>query len=442
MINRAAHKLKSIAGKLTAPEPQRYGVVQKIVGMTIEAIGLNAPLGSICLIENSDGNRSQAQIVGFSEDAILMMSFSGPIGIEPEAKVYVRNSSDVALVGNSALGRVLDAAGLPIDGGNHIFGLEEVPLESEALNPMRRKPIEKKFDVGIRVINSLLTLGCGQRIGLIAGSGVGKSVLLGMMTKFSIADVIVIGLIGERGREVKEFIEMTLGPEGLKRAVVVAAPSDNSPLLRLRATNLAHSYAEFFRGQGKNVLLLVDSLSRVAHAQREIGLAVGEAPTSKGYPSSVFSMLPKLIERTGTGEDSEGTITAIYTVLAEGDDLNDPIVDLARASLDGQIALNRELADAGHFPAIDISGSVSRLMPLLIEKENQQLALNFRRMWSIYEENKDLIRVGAYQPGTDPELDQAISKKDQVMEFLRQDMNESAKIDQSVLDLRKLIHES
>ena len=442
MINRAAHKLKSIAGKLTVPEPQRYGVVQKIVGMTIEAIGLNAPLGSICLIENSDGNRSQAQIVGFSEDAILMMSFSGPIGIEPEAKVYVRNSSDVALVGNSALGRVLDAAGLPIDGGNHIFGLEEVPLESEALNPMRRKPIEKKFDVGIRAINSLLTLGCGQRIGLIAGSGVGKSVLLGMMTKFSIADVIVIGLIGERGREVKEFIEMTLGPEGLKRAVVVAAPSDNSPLLRLRATNLAHSYAEFFRGQGKNVLLLVDSLSRVAHAQREIGLAVGEAPTSKGYPSSVFSMLPKLIERTGTGEDSEGTITAIYTVLAEGDDLNDPIVDLARASLDGQIALNRELADAGHFPAIDISGSVSRLMPLLIEKENQQLALNFRRMWSIYEENKDLVRVGAYQPGSDPELDQAISKKDQVMEFLRQDMNESAKIDQSVLDLRKLIHES
>ena len=442
MINRAAHKLKSIAGKLTVPEPQRYGVVQKIVGMTIEANGLNAPLGSICLIENSDGNRSQAQIVGFSEDAILMMSFSGPIGIEPEAKVYVRNSSDVALVGNSALGRVLDAAGLPIDGGNHIFGLEEVPLESEALNPMRRKPIEKKFDVGIRAINSLLTLGCGQRIGLIAGSGVGKSVLLGMMTKFSIADVIVIGLIGERGREVKEFIEMTLGPEGLKRAVVVAAPSDNSPLLRLRATNLAHSYAEFFRGQGKNVLLLVDSLSRVAHAQREIGLAVGEAPTSKGYPSSVFSMLPKLIERTGTGEDSEGTITAIYTVLAEGDDLNDPIVDLARASLDGQIALNRELADAGHFPAIDIAGSVSRLMPLLIEKENQQLALNFRRMWSIYEENKDLIRVGAYQPGSDPELDQAISKKDQVMEFLRQDMNESAKIDQSVFDLRKLIHEN
>ena len=442
MINQTAHKLKFVADKLTIPEPQRYGVVQKIVGMTIEATGLNAPLGSICLIENSDGSRSQAQIVGFSEDAILMMSFSGPTGIEPEAKVYIRNSSDIAMVGNSALGRVLDATGLAIDGGKHIFGLEEVPLESEALNPMRRKPIEKKFDVGIRAINSLLTLGCGQRIGLIAGSGVGKSVLLGMMTKFSVADVIVIGLIGERGREVKEFIEMTLGPEGLKRAVVVAAPSDNSPLLRLRATNLAHSYAEFFRGQGKNVLLLIDSLSRVAHAQREIGLAVGEAPTSKGYPSSVFSMLPKLIERTGTGESSEGTITAIYTVLAEGDDLNDPIVDLARASLDGQIALNRELADAGHFPAIDISGSVSRLMPLLTEKENQQLALNFRRMWSIYEENKDLIRVGAYQPGSDPELDKAILKRDQLMEFLRQDMSESAKIDQSIFDLRNLIHES
>ena len=442
MINQAVHKLKFVSKALGVPEPQRYGVVQKIVGMTIEATGLNAPLGSICLIENSDGSRSQAQIVGFSEDAILMMSFSGPTGIESEAKVYVRNSSDVAMVGNSALGRVLDATGLAIDGGNRIFGLEEVPLESEALNPMRRMPIEKKFDVGIRAINSLLTLGCGQRIGLIAGSGVGKSVLLGMMTKFSVADVIVIGLIGERGREVKEFIEMTLGPEGLKRAVVVAAPSDNSPLLRLRATNLAHSYAEYFRRQGKNVLLLIDSLSRVAHAQREIGLAVGEAPTSKGYPSSVFSMLPKLIERTGTGESSEGTITAIYTVLAEGDDLNDPIVDLARASLDGQIALNRELADAGHFPAIDISGSVSRLMPLLTEKENQQLALNFRRMWSIYEENKDLIRVGAYQPGSDPELDNAILKRDHVMEFLRQDMNESAKIDQSIFDLRKLIHES
>ena len=441
MIDQVVNTLKFVAGTLTVPEPQRYGVVQKIVGMTIEATGLNAPLGSICLIENSDGSRSQAQIVGFSEDAILMMSFSGPTGIEPDAKVYIRNSSDMAMVGNCALGRVLDATGLAIDGGNHIFGLEEVPLESKALNPMRRKPIEKKFDVGIRAINSLLTLGCGQRIGLIAGSGVGKSVLLGMMTKFSVADVIVIGLIGERGREVKEFIEMTLGPEGLKRAVVVAAPSDNSPLLRLRATNLAHSYAEFFRRQGKNVLLLIDSLSRVAHAQREIGLAVGEAPTTKGYPSSVFSMLPKLIERTGTGEASEGTITAIYTVLAEGDDLNDPIVDLARASLDGQIALNRNLADAGHFPAIDISGSVSRLMPLLTEKENQQLALNFRRMWSIYEENKDLIRVGAYQPGSDPELDQAILKKDQVMEFLRQDMNESAKIDQSVFDLRKLIHE-
>ena len=442
MINQAVHKLKFVSKALNVPEPQRYGVVQKIVGMTIEATGLNAPLGSICLIENSDGSRSQAQIVGFSEDAILMMSFSGPTGIESEAKVYVRNSSDVAMVGNSALGRVLDATGLAIDGGNRIFGLEEVPLESEALNPMRRMPIEKKFDVGIRAINSLLTLGCGQRIGLIAGSGVGKSVLLGMMTKFSVADVIVIGLIGERGREVKEFIEMTLGPEGLKRAVVVAAPSDNSPLLRLRATNLAHSYAEYFRRQGKNVLLLIDSLSRVAHAQREIGLAVGEAPTSKGYPSSVFSMLPKLIERTGTGKSSEGTITAIYTVLAEGDDLNDPIVDLARASLDGQIALNRELADAGHFPAIDISGSVSRLMPLLTEKENQQLALNFRRMWSIYEENKDLIRVGAYQPGSDPELDNAILKRDHVMEFLRQDMNESAKIDQSIFDLRKLIHES
>ncbi|MBA57604.1 MAG: flagellum-specific ATP synthase FliI [Gammaproteobacteria bacterium] len=440
MFDRSLSRIKSFTHSLKSVDPERYGIVNRIVGMTIEAIGLNAPLGSICVIENADRSRTEAQIVGFTEEAVLMMSFSGTTGIEPEARVYISNPSDVAMVGENALGRVINAQGLPIDENKHIFGLERMPLVSDTVNPMKRRPIDKKFDVGIRAINSLLTLGCGQRIGLIAGSGVGKSVLLGMMTKFSVADVIVIGLIGERGREVKEFIEMNLGTAGLRRSVVVAAPSDNSPLLRIRASNLAHSYAEFFRKKGKNVLLLVDSLSRVAHAQREIGLAVGEAPTTKGYPPSVFSLLPKLIERTGTGEASEGTITAIYTVLAEGDDLNDPIVDIARASLDGQISLDRDLADAGHFPAIDISGSVSRLMPLLTEKDHQQLALNFRRMWSIYEENKDLIRVGAYQVGADPELDRAMIKREEVMSFLQQDMHESAKIEQSVSRLEELLH--
>ena len=275
----------------------------------------------------------------------------------------------------------------------------------------------------------------------IAGSGVGKSVLLGMMTKFSRADVIVIGLIGERGREVKEFIEQILGVEGLKRSVVVAAPADNSPLQRIRAVQMAHSYAESIKESGDDVLLLVDSITRVAHAQREIGLAVGEAPTTKGYTPSVLGLLPKLIERTGTGTQGQGTITAFYTVLAEGDDLNDPVVDIARASLDGQIALSRELADQGHFPAIDLVGSVSRLMPVLANQDQLDNALRFRRVWSIYQENKELVQVGAYQKGSDPDMDTALRTIPQITDFLTQKMNESSSLDDSIAALREVIHE-
>jgi flagellum-specific ATP synthase len=305
---------------------------------------------------------------------------------------------------------------------------------------MQREPITKVLDVGVKAINALLTAGCGQRLGLIAGSGVGKSVLLGMLTKFTSADVVVIGLIGERGREVKEFIEQILGVEGMQHAVVVAAPADNAPLLRLRATELAHLYAEYFRARGKDVLLLVDSLTRVAHAQREIGLAIGEPPTSKGYPPSVFSLLPNLIERTGTGKRGEGTVTALYTLLAEGDDLNDPIVDLARASLDGQVVLSRALADAAHYPAIDLAGSISRLMPTLADSDDLDQANTFRRLWTLYQQNLDLIQVGAYEMGTNPDLDRAIALRGRMEAFLRQPMDELSTFEESISGMRECLH--
>ena len=329
--------------------------------------------------------------------------------------------------------------GEPLDGLPALKCVTSVPLAGPKINPMLRDPIEEVLDIGVRAINALLTMGCGQRIGLIAGSGVGKSVLLGMMTRFSSADVIVIGLIGERGREVKEFIEKILGPQGLSRSVVIASPADSSPLLRMRGANLAHCYAEYFRDQGQNVLLLMDSLTRVAHAQREIGLAIGEPPAVKGYPSSVFSLLPKMIERTGRGAGGVGSITAIYTVLAEGDDLNDPVVDIARSALDGQIALSRDLADEGHFPAIDLQGSVSRLIQVLQDKENQKRAITFRKLWASFQQNKDLVQVGAYQGGTNTDLDRALQIRDKMLSFLTQDIDEECDMASSMQELRELV---
>ncbi|MEC8347151.1 MAG: FliI/YscN family ATPase, partial [Pseudomonadota bacterium] len=311
--------------------------------------------------------------------------------------------------------------------------------QGKPINPMQRRPIDRILDVGVKAINAMLTIGCGQRLGLIAGSGVGKSVLLGMLTKFTSADVVVIGLIGERGREVKEFIEQILGPEGMGHAVVVAAPADNSPLLRIRATNLAHLYAEYFRAQGKDVLLLLDSMSRVAHAQREIGLAIGEPPTSKGYPPSVFSLLPNLIERTGTGGAGQGSITALYTLLAEGDDLQDPVVDLARASLDGQVVLSRALSDAAHYPAIDLAGSISRLMPTIANIDDLNSANMFRRLWTLYQQNVDLIQVGAYEMGTNPDLDRAIALRNVMEEFLRQPMDELVTFEDAIAQLHESV---
>lgn len=441
MSNLVAEKLTELSHSLQYLGATDFGFVARVVGLTIETRGLKAAMGSVCEIERESGAPIEAQVVGFSGETTFMMAFGETSGINLGAKVRKTAEADIALVGESALGRVLDARGHPLDGLPPLSGLRATPMLGTPVNPMERVPIENTLDVGVRAVNALLTVGCGQRIGVIAGSGVGKSVLLGMMTKYSQADVIVIGLIGERGREVKEFIEQILGVEGLRRSVVIAAPADNSPLERIRAAHLAHSYAEFFKANGANVLLLLDSLTRVAHAQREIGLAVGEAPTTKGYTPSVIGLLPKLIERTGTGSEGEGTITAFYTVLAEGDDLNDPVVDIARASLDGQIALSRDLADQGHFPAIDLVGSVSRLMPVLATDEQIENALRFRKIWSTYQENKELVQVGAYQRGSDHHMDTALRTITQITDFLTQKMTEASSAEESMTALRELVHE-
>ncbi len=382
-----------------------------------------APVGSCCEVVAPDGQRIEAEVVGFSDKTLFLMPFSEPNGIGPGSSVRLLADNGHASLGPELLGRVIDGRGDPLDGQPRPACTTRLSLLGLPINPMERGPINRILDVGVRAINGLLTLGRGQRIGLVAGSGVGKSVLLGMLTRFTKADVVVIGLIGERGREVQAFIGESLGPEGLAKSVVIAAPANVSPVLRLKATHLTHVVAEYFRDQGKDVLMLVDSLTRVAHAQREVGLAIGEPPTSKGYPPSVFALLPNLIERAGVGRHGHGSITAIYTVLAEGDDGNDPIVDIARASLDGQVMLSRKLADAAHYPAIDLNGSISRVMQNLLAPADLKMANRFRRLWSLYQQNVDLIQVGAYQAGSNPEIDQAILLREAMDNFLRQDMH-------------------
>ena len=430
--SRFEFEVDHIIDTLRQVPPRHCGFLTRIVGLTLEAKGLKASVGSVCRILKSDTDNEyvEAQVVGFQEGVVYLMPLWDSRGLQAGDKVYVKSEADFANISDSLIGRVVGPLGEPLDGKGPILTESKSSLAGEPVNPMERTPINRVLDVGVRAINGLLTVGCGQRIGLVAGSGVGKSVLLGMLTKFTAADVVVIGLIGERGREVKEFVENTLGEEGMASAIVVAAPADQSPLLRIRSTHLAHLYAEHYRARGKDVLLLVDSLTRVAHAQREIGLAVGEPPTAKGYPPSVFSLLPNLIERTGTGRADQGSITAIYTLLAEGDDLNDPIVDLARASLDGQVVLSRDLADAAHYPAIDLAGSISRLMPIIVENENLSLANRFRRLWTLYQQNQDLIQVGAYSAGTNPDIDRAIELRSLMEDFLRQPMDERASIEE------------
>jgi flagellum-specific ATP synthase len=419
--------------------PERTGTLVRVVGMTLEARGILAPVGALCRIESPGHEPFDAEVVGFHDDILYLMPFTDPSGAGPGARVRLMSSTAKAAVGNAQLGRILDGLGRPLDGRPAPVTETLLGLQGLMVNPMERGPIKTPLDVGVKTINGLLTIGCGQRIGLMAGSGVGKSVLLGMMTKYTEADVVVIGLIGERGREVREFISETLGPDGLKKSIVIASPANESPVLRLRATYLAHLIAEYWRDQGKNVLLLMDSMTRVAHAQREIGLAVGEPPTSKGYPPSVFALLPKLIERSGVGRHGHGAITAIYTVLAEGDDRSDPIIDISRASLDGQVMLSRDLADAAFYPAIDLAGSVSRVMNQLVTPDVLARANQFRRLWTLYQQNRDLIAVGAYEQGTNPELDQAIQKRPQLEQFMRQDETEQFDFQQTTTLLEGVV---
>jgi flagellum-specific ATP synthase len=440
MIDFADEVDQSLSG-LRTPQPQRSGTLVRLVGMTLEARGVMAPLGACCEVVGRHGHRVEAEVVGFNDKVLFLMPFTEPAGVGPGDMVRVVSNSSLVSLGPELLGRVIDGRCQPLDGKPAPVCNDLLSLLGRPINPMERGPINKILDVGVKAINGILTLGRGQRLGLIAGSGVGKSVLLGMLTRFTKADIVVIGLIGERGREVQAFIQESLGEEGLAKSVVIAAPANVSPVLRLKATHLTHVIAEYFRDQGKDVLMLCDSLTRVAHAQREIGLAIGEPPTAKGYPPSVFGLLPNLIERGGVGRHGHGSITAIYTVLAEGDDAADPIVDIARASLDGQVMLSRKLADSAHYPAIDLTGSISRLMQTLLSSEDLKSANKLRRLWSLYQQNVDLIQVGAYENGSNPELDEAIRLHERIVNFLRQDMHISEDYDVTRAQLRALLNQ-
>ncbi|VAW89279.1 Flagellum-specific ATP synthase FliI [hydrothermal vent metagenome] len=410
-----------------------------MVGLTLEAVGCQVAVGGRCLISSISSEPIEAEVVGFSGDKTYLMPSGEVQGIVPNAKVVPSAQAYEALVGKNMLGRVLDGAGRPLDDKGPLIADVSVPLNARPMNPLRRPPIREPLDVGVRAINTMLTVGRGQRLGLFAGSGVGKSVLLGMMTRFTNADVVVVGLIGERGREVKEFTDHILGPEGMARAVVVATPADNPPLMRMHGAMLATSIAEYFRDQGKRVLLLMDSLTRYAQAQREIALAIGEPPATKGYPPSVFAKLPKLVERAGTTENG-GSITAFYTVLTEGDDQQDPIADAARAILDGHFVLSRKLADAGHYPAIDIEQSISRVMSEIITDTHQKEVMRFKQLYSCYQQNKDLINVGAYTRGSDPEIDEAIEFYPHLRAFLQQNVSESVNLQNGMQQLSALLN--
>ena len=400
------------------------GTLKRVVGLTLEAAGLNVQIGGRCRIDAADHSSIEAEVVGFSGDRTFLMPAGDMHGLLPNARVVPLTRRAEFPVGDGLLGRVLDSEGQPLDGLGRLRDVTRKSLRTTSINPLLREPIREPLDVGVRAINALLTVGRGQRLGLFAGTGVGKSTLLGMMTRFTQAEVVVVGLVGERGREVRDFIDKNLGPEGLKRAVIVATPADRPPLQRMRGAWLATSIAEAFRDEGRHVLLLMDSLSRFAQAAREIGLAVGEPPTTRGYPPSVFARLPALVERAGNGMPGGGSITAVYTVLTEGDDPNDPIADTARGILDGHIVLSRAVADAGLYPAVDIEASVSRVATDITPPEQQVAARRFRQLYAAHRQNRDLIAIGAYQKGSDPRVDAAIAAWPAMEAFLQQNARE------------------
>ncbi len=421
----------------TGPAFRAVGKVTKVVGLVLESEGPPASIGEVCILTDKSGKEiGKAEVVGFQDNRILSMVLGDTTEIAPETKITATGTKLQVGVGEGLLGRILNGLGEPID-GKPMPPIETYrSIYAPPPNPILRQRIRQVFATGIKAIDGLLTLGKGQRVGIFSGSGVGKSVLMGMIARNAAADVNVIGLIGERGREVREFIERDLGAEGLARSVLVVATSDQPPLLRIKAAFVATTIAEFYRDLGLDVLLMIDSVTRFAMAQREVGLAIGEPPTTKGYTPSVFALLPKLMERAGTSD--RGTITGLYTVLVEGDDLNEPVSDAARGILDGHIVLSRKLATRGHYPAIDILESVSRIMPDIASPPHLQAAQRVREWWSRYQEAEDLLSVGAYKPGQNPDLDIAVQKKPAIEQFLRQQMNESFSFDQTIQALLQL----
>ncbi|XLG10273.1 flagellar-specific ATPase subunit of export apparatus [Bacillus subtilis] len=417
---------------------KRYGKVKRVIGLMIESKGPASSIGDVCLIyaKGQSGKVIKAEVVGFQEENILLMPYLEAASIAPGSIVEATGESLRVKVGTGLIGQVIDAFGEPLDGKLLPKGLSPVSTEQSPPNPMKRPPIREKMGVGVRSIDSLLTVGKGQRIGIFAGSGVGKSTLMGMIAKQTEADLNVIALVGERGREVREFIEKDLGKEGLKRSIVVVATSDQPALMRLKAAYTATAIAEYFRDKGQNVMFMMDSVTRVAMAQREIGLAAGEPPTTKGYTPSVFAILPRLLERTGANE--HGTITAFYTVLVDGDDMNEPIADTVRGILDGHIVLDRALANKGQFPAVNVLKSISRVMSNISTKQHLDAANKFRELLSTYQNSEDLINIGAYKRGSSREIDEAIQFYPQLIQFLKQGTDEPALLEESIAALTSL----
>ncbi|WP_321367200.1 FliI/YscN family ATPase [uncultured Desulfuromusa sp.] len=434
--------MKDLVERVKAVNPLKIsGKVIQIVGLVVEGYCPNATVGTLCqLLPLGSGEPVPAEVVGFRDSRALLMPLGELRGLGPGSLIQVLRDSASLPVGDHLLGRVLDALGQPLDERPLASCEHECPLYSLPASPMARKPIVDPLDLGVRAINSLLTCGSGQRMGIMAGSGVGKSVLLGMMAKHTQADVNVIALIGERGREVREFIERDLGPEGLARSVVITATSDQSPLLRMRGAFVATTIAEYFCAQGKNVLLLMDSVTRFAMAMREVGLAIGEPPTTKGYTPSVFATLPKLLERAGSFK-GKGSITGLYTVLVEGDDMNEPIADAVRSILDGHIVLSRDLAARNHYPSIDILNSASRVMRDIVSPEHMQLNGRVREILATYKEAEDLINIGAYIEGSNGKIDYAISQIEAITDFLRQGMNDAVDLETTIEELTTLLQD-
>lgn len=414
------------------------GKIENIVGMSIEASGCRAAIGDICRIYSGEsGGQVPAEVVGFKNDHILLMPYANMSGIS--AGNFVRNTGKrlTLKVGSFLKGRIINALGQPIDGGEAFEGGHSHCIDSSYINPLSRPPIRERMEFGIKAIDSTLTIGKGQRIGIFAGSGVGKSTLMGMIARNVKADINVIALVGERGREVLEFVQKDLGEEGMRRSILVVATSDQPAMLRMKCPTVATGIAEYFRDQGLDVLLMMDSLTRFAMAQREIGLSVGEPPVARGYTPSIYAELPKLLERSGNFE--KGSITGVYTVLVEGDDTNEPIADTVRGILDGHIVLTRRLANSNHFPAIDVSASISRLMVEIVDTEHRELSSKLRDILGIYEKNADLVAIGAYKTGTNPKLDQALAKIDLINNFLKQEINDTFSYEKSLEFLREIL---